>query len=231
MAVPLSRLLWVSLLICLPICAIGQSSSSPSSSSRQNHPAPKAQTKDGQLDPGSVTNSTYRNKSLSLTCEIPLGWVLRTDELNAPDEDSDDANTTAPPADSKQARVLLAAFSRPPDARGEDVNASIIIAAESASAYPGLKEAVQYLGPIAEVAKAQGFTMAHEPYEIAIGAKPLAREDFKRDVGTRVMRQSTLVFLAKGYAVSLTFIGGTEDDVEELIGALSFAAPAQATRP
>jgi hypothetical protein len=36
------------------------------------------------------------------------------------------------------------------------------------------------------------------------------------------MRQSTLVVLARGYAVSLTFIGGTEDEVEELIEGLSF---------
>jgi hypothetical protein len=42
------------------------------------------------------------------------------------------------------------------------------------------------------------------------------------------MRQSTLVMLARGYVVSFTFIGGTEDEVEELIQGLSFAA---ATKP
>jgi hypothetical protein len=54
-------------------------------------------------------------------------------------------------------RVLLAAFSRPPEARAEDVNGSILIAAESAAAYPGLKSAAQYFDPVTEVAKAQGF--------------------------------------------------------------------------
>jgi len=39
-----------------------------------------------------------------------------------------------------------------------------------------------------------------------------------------VMRQSTLVMLARGYAVSFTFIGGTEDEVEELMVGLSFGA-------
>jgi hypothetical protein len=42
------------------------------------------------------------------------------------------------------------------------------------------------------------------------------------------MRQSTLVMLAHGYVVSLTFIGGTDDEVEELVQGLSFAA---ATKP
>jgi len=118
--------------------------------------------------------------------------------------------------------VLLAAFSRPPEARAEDVNASILIAAESAAAYPGLKDAAQYFGPVTEVAKAQGFEIDDEPYEFAVGTKTVVRGDFQKDVGTRVMRQSTLVMLARGYAVSLTFIGGTEDEVEGLVQGLSF---------
>ena len=118
--------------------------------------------------------------------------------------------------------MLLAAFSRPPEARGEDVNSSILIAAESAEAYPGLKDAAQYFGPLTEVAKAQGFSVDEEPYEYAVGAKKLVRGDFHKDVGTRVMRQSTLALLSHGYAVSITIIGGTEDEVEELIDGISF---------
>jgi len=117
--------------------------------------------------------------------------------------------------------VLLAAFSRPPDARGEDVNSSIVIAAESVEAYPGLKEAAQYFGPLTEVATAQGFTVDEEPYEVEIGTRKLARGDFHKDVGSRVMRQSTLVILARGYAVSITLIGGTEDEVEQLIDGIT----------
>jgi len=129
--------------------------------------------------------------------------------------------TTEP---SQGARVLLAAFSRPPEARGEDVNASIVIAAEPAATYPGLKEAAQYFGPLTEVAKAQGFTVDQEPYEMEVGTKVVVRGDFHKDVGSRVMRQSTLVFLAQGYAVSITVIGGTEDEVEELIDGVKFGA-------
>jgi hypothetical protein len=121
-------------------------------------------------------------------------------------------------------RVLLAAFSRPPMAQGEDVNSSILIAAENAAAYPGLKDAAQYFGPITEVAKAQGFDVDEEPYEFTVGTRTLVRGDFEKNVGTRVMHQSTLVILARGYVVSFTFIGGTEDEVEELIGNLAFPA-------
>jgi len=130
----------------------------------------------------------------------------------------------------KGSRVLLAAFSRPPEARAEDVNSSILIAAESVAGYPGLTDAAQYFGPVTEVAKAQGLEMDDEPYEFVVGSKKLVRGDFQKDVGTRVMRQSTLVVLVRGYVVSFTFIGGTEDEVEELVDGLSFGAGVNSTK-
>ena len=188
----------------------------------------KPATQDSILDSGTVTNGVYHNKSLALSCKIPPGWVLRTDELNArqkqEEEKKEEETQTKPatPASSAGAKVLLAAFSRPPEARAEDVNSSILIAAESAAAYPGLTEAAQYFFPLTEVAKAQGFTPDEDPYEIAVGTKTLPRGDFHKDVGTRVMHQSTLAMLSHGYAISITVIGGTDDEVEDLIDGLGF---------
>jgi hypothetical protein len=191
------------------------------------------------MDAGTVSNGVYRNKTFGFTCKIPPGWVLRTNEMNEREEDADSRTKDRPGGEEKsqpsgpQSRtdvdrksgggsVLLAAFSRPPEARGEEVNASIVIAAESAATYPELQEAVQYFGPLTEVAKAQGFTVDEEPYEIAMGTKILVRGDFHKDVGTRVMRQSTLAMLSHGYAVSITVIAGTEDELEDLMDALDF---------
>ena len=204
-----------------------QSGSSSSNSPKHIKPAPAAA--ESGLDAGSVTNGLYRNKTLAMSCKIPPGWVLRTDEMNARDEGADQPPSgaaKAPAAEAKDARsgkVLLAAFSRPPAAQGQEVNSSILIAAESVSAYPGLTEAGQYLQPLTEVAKAQGFDVDEDPYEIAMGEKVLVRGDFHKDVGSRVMRQSTLAFLSHGYAVSITVIGGTEDEVEDLIDGVEFA--------
>jgi len=203
-----------------------------SSASQSSQAARKITHADSSLDAGSVTNGVYRNKTLGFTCRIPAGWVLRTDEMNARDEQSagnqsaDSSKTGPAAASSAGAKVLLAAFSRPPDAKGEDVNSSILIVAESAAAYPGLKDALQYFDPLTEVAKAQGFEIDEDPYEIAIETKTLVRGDFHKDVGTRVMHQSTLAMLERGYAVSFTVIAGTDDDVEDLIDSLDFGANA-----
>jgi hypothetical protein len=203
------------------------SSSGAASSSRQVKKS--ASGAPSKLDPGTVSVGTYRNPALGFTCKIPAGWVLRTEEMNA--RQSESAKAEKPAADSgKAGRVLLAAFSRPPEARAEDVNASILIAAESAAAYPGLTDAAQYFGPVSEVAKARGFEVVEEPYEFVAGTKTMVRGDFQKDVGTRVMRQATLAMLARGYVVSFTFIGGSEDEVEELVRELSFAVGGKAVR-
>ena len=209
-------------------------SSASSSSSVKSTKKPAAEANSG-LDSGSIANGVYTNKTLALSCKVPPGWVLRTDEMNAREEQKEAekevkkegdaaAQPTSTQASSAGAKVLLAAFSRPPEARADDINASIVIAAESISSYPGLTEAAQYFFPLTEVAKAQGFTADEEPYEIAIGSKTLVRGDFHKNVGTRVMHQSTLTMLSHGYAISITVIGGTDDEVEDLVDGLSFAA-------
>jgi len=206
-----------------------QSSSSSAKPTKKSDASPAA-----GIDPGIVTNGVYRNKTLTLTCKIPEAWVLRTDEMNARDEfarnveekkaEADPAHYAAPPASSAGAKVLLAAFSRPPEAKGEEINSSILIAAESASSYSGLTEAAQYFYPLTEVAKAQGFALEEDPYEVAIGTKTLVRGDFHKNVGRRVMHQSTLAMLSRGYAISITVIAGSDDEIEDLIDGLTFSA-------
>ena len=217
-----SRVLWSCFCATLAIAQTSLTQSSPPSTSSSRHVS-KAASSLNSPDPGSLGAGSYRNTTFGFTCKIPAGWVLRTDEMNTTnrEEGKDSANKVADAA--KAGRVLLAAFSRPPEARAEDVNASILIALESVDKYPGLTEAAQYFGPVTEVATAKGFAIDEEPYELEIGGKTLVRGDYEKDVGTRVMHQSTLVMLARNYAVSFTFIAGTEDDVEDLVEGLTFS--------
>lgn len=211
-------------------CTVALRGQTPAVSSSSKPVKKSTSAASSPLAPGSVSAGVYLNRALGFTCKIPPAWVLRTEEMNAREAEGAMVGESKSANDGKTGRVLLAAFSRPPMAHGEDVNASILIAAEPASAYPGLKDAAQYFGPLTEVAKAQGFDVDEQPYEFAIGAKTVVRSDFEKDVGTRVMHQSTLAVLARGYAVSFTFIGGTDDEVEELIEGLSFTAAAKPAR-
>ena len=102
------------------------------------------------------------------------------------------------------------------------LDSSVVIAAERLSAYSGMKSATDYFGPLTELATAKGFQAEEEPHEFSVGATHLVRGDFSKARGTLTMRQASLVMLEKGYAVSFTFIGGSEDEMNELIEKLSF---------
>ena len=165
-------------------------------------------------DPGAITNGVYRNSFFGFSCKLPFGWVDRTQDMGK--------SATEGLPDPKKSMVLLAEFERPPEAIGETVNSAIVIAAEPASAYPGLRNAEHYFGPLTELTKSKGLTVINEPYDYPVGAKTLVRGDFSKPVGKLTMHQSTLVMMEKGYVVSFTFIAGIEDEVDGLIEGLSF---------
>jgi hypothetical protein len=162
-------------------------------------------------DPGELSGSVYRNASFGFTYKMPYGWVDRTAEMR--EAATDPAKET----------VLLGVFERPPEANGEGVNSGVVIAAESAASYPGLKSAAQYFGPLEEITKAKGLTVANAPFEFPVDGKPIVRADFVKPLGGGAsLCQSTLAWLAKGYVVSFTFIGSSEEEVQHLLEGLRF---------
>jgi hypothetical protein len=172
------------------------------------HPAPPA--KSSPPDPGVIADGMYRNSAFGFSYKLPFGWVDRTAEM----QDGSSAASTS--------RVLLAIFERPPQATGDGINSAVVIAAEPLPA--GMKTAAEYLESLSDLTTAKGFK-AEEAQELLVGgATRLVRGDFSKPRGTLTMRQTSLVTLAKGYAISFTFIGGSEDEVSELIEKLSFAA-------
>jgi hypothetical protein len=164
-------------------------------------------------DAGSIADGVYRNPTFGFTYKAAFGWVDRTREMR---EDDEDSNST------KKSILLLATFERPPEATGDSVNSAVVVAAEEVASYPGLRSAEQYFGPLTELTKAKGLTVVNEPYEFQVGDRQLARGDFSKALGNLTMHQSTLVMMEKGYVVSFTFIGGSEDEADELIEGLSF---------
>ncbi len=167
-------------------------------------------------DFGAITDGTYRNTAFGFTYKLPFGWVDRTREMSEDSTQEPDSN------DPKKSTLLLAAFEHPPEATGETVNSAVVVAAEAASSYPGLHDAQQYFGPLTELTKSKGLKVINEPYDYRVGAVQLVRGDFSKPLSTLTMHQSTLVMLEKGYIVSFTFIGGSEDEVDTLVETLSF---------
>ena len=169
----------------------------------------------------------YRNATFAFRYEIRYGWVDRTKDMRE-QQDDEKPQLNGEKAGAKN-DVLLAIFERPPDAAGNTVNSAVVIATESADAFPGLKRADQYLGPLTEFAVAKGFKAEGDPVTIQIDGRELVRADFSKPLGEKVtMHQSTLVVLIKGQVVSFNFIAGTEDELDDLVNRLHFV-PSKST--
>ena len=154
----------------------------------------------------------YRNKTFGFRAAIPYGWVDRTKEMQ-------EGN------DAAKAQVLLAVFEHPPEATADAVNSAIVIASESVTSYPGLKKAEDYLGPLTELTTAKGFKADGDAAIIEIDARELVRADFTKALNDKlIMYQSTLVLLTKSQIVSFTFIAGSSNELDDLIGGLHFGA-------
>ena len=161
-------------------------------------------------EPGAIRAGTYHNSALGFSYKLPFGWVDRTAYMQ------DDS------ADASKSRLLLAVFERPPEATGDTINSAVVIAAEPLSA--GMKTAAEYFESLSALAAAKGFETKDEPREFSVGTTRLVRGDFSKARGTLTMYQTSLVNLEKGYAISFTFIGGSAEEVNELIEKLSFAS-------
>jgi hypothetical protein len=179
-------------------------------------PKAPARAKSSVAEAGAISDGIYRNPTFGFSYKLPYGWVDRTRDMQ-----DDSTNASNPAAKSL---LLLAVFERPPEAAGDTINSAVVIAAEPRSSYSGMKTAADYFGPLTELATAKGFQAVGEPYASSIGATQLVRGDFSKLRGTITMRQTSLVVLERGYEVSFTFIGGSEDEVSELIEKLSFVS-------
>jgi hypothetical protein len=191
---------------------------------------PLPEEKCGPLD-GQILNCP----KFGFRYKVIFGWVDRTavmqqDESLPEQSASDPSKPTSPaadqpkPASSDSSKTLLAVFERPPGAPGETINSAVVIAAEPLTNYHGIKTAADYFSPITELAEQRGFKVINEPHVFALGAKQLVRGDYSKERGKLTMWQSSLVMIEKGYIVSFTFIGGGEDEVNDLIRDLVFSA-------
>jgi hypothetical protein len=173
-------------------------------------------------DLGAITDGVYRNSAFGFTYKPVFGWVDRTREMR----DDSDQDSSADSTGSKKSILLLAVFERPPESPGDSVNSAVVVAAEEVASYPGLRSPEQYFGPLTEVIKSKGLTVVNEPYEFRVGETELIRGDFSKPLGNLTMHQSTLVIIDRGHVVSFTFIGGSEDEVDQIIEGLKFATKA-----
>lgn len=197
---------------------------------------------------GPVNNGQLKCLRFGFIYKLPFAWVDRTQDMQVAGGDSPDQaakGSAGPEADAGstgqdhtaasphvgKSETLLAVFERPPAVPADTINSAVVIATESREIYPTVKTAADYFGAISDLAEQRGLKAASDPYAFAIGTKQLVREDFAGERGKLPIFQSTLAMIEHGWIVSFTFIGGSDDEVDDLVDNLSFAGnPRQAAR-
>lgn len=160
---------------------------------------------------------------------------MNSNEMNAEEVPKPDSNSKEALREQTAdgAQVLLGVFERPPEAAADSINSGVVIASESAAAYPGLKRAEDYVGPLTEVATAKGFKSLGEAFSLEIESRRLVRADFSKSLDVRLpateshkneltMRQCTLIWMTKGRILSFTFIAESEEALDDIMDGLHF---------
>jgi hypothetical protein len=182
---------------------------------------------------GPLANQVLKCPEFGFSYQVIFGWVDRTADMqqdeSLPDQPSSESSTSPSPtghpqpASSNSSKTLLAVFERPPAAPGQTINSAVVIATEPLANYHGIKGAADYFSAITELAEQRGFKVVNEPHVFALGTKQLVRGDYSKDRDKLTMWQTSLVMIEKGSIVSFTFIGGSEDEVNDLISDLVFS--------
>lgn len=182
-------------------------------------------------DCGPLASQILRCPKAGFSYKVPFGWVDRTEDM----QESASANAAKSDKNASQGnadqagKTLLAIFERPPGTSGESVNSAVIIAVEERSAYPEVKTGADYFGPLSEIAEQRGFKMDGDPYSFSVGARQVVRGDFAGGDEKNPIRQTSLVLLEKGYVLSLTFLAGSDDEIDSLIENLTFTSTQRRT--
>jgi hypothetical protein len=175
-------------------------------------PQPPRKSVPPSSKPAESDTSIYRDPAFGFRYRIPYGWVDRTKDLQQGN-------------DSSKGEVLLAVFERPPQATGDTVNSAVVIGAEKLATDSGVKKAEDYLGTLVDLTTSQDFKLDGDPSELEIGPQRMVRADFSKALNDKVtMHQATLLMFSKGQILSLTFVAGSVDAVNDLIEGLSFSS-------
>jgi hypothetical protein len=176
-----------------------------------------------------LAGQSLRCPKLGFSYKVPFGWVDRTEQM----QDSA-ASTASSGSDDKHSpatgKTLLAVFERPPAIPGDDVNSAVLIAVEDRSAYPQVKTAADYFGPLADIAERRGIKLDGSPYSFSTGARQIVRGDFTGGDQKMPIRQSSLVIVEKGYILSFTFLASSDDEIEGLMESLAFLSTSRKSK-
>ncbi len=163
---------------------------------------------------GSIEKDVYRNLYFGLSYRIPEGLVVDTMDFTQKMEKHFEGKPRA------QTYVLLSAHEKSFWPKGRRI---IVLTADHAERYGGLKNGGVYLRKVVRYHREEGFKVLRESAQGLFGGQEFFRADFKKWKWADLLPvYVTAVFtVRRGYAVGFMLAANTKGTVEELAESLN----------
>jgi hypothetical protein len=205
--------------------------------------ANKSQGESAAFDPGAFSRDVYTNNFFGFRYQAPRGWTAHGEETNkeimAVGKSLVDQNTPTGKViadrSSERTHQLLTLFQYPLGTP-EVENQLVQILAEDVRFAPGIRNGKEYLLNVKRVLKAMKTSpeFDDEPKEVTYGGQKMYRADITTKLPTKVVYQSVIATVSKGYAISFAFTSFSAEGRNNLVktlDSLQFEAPENAPAP
>jgi hypothetical protein len=174
-----------------------------------------------EIDFGTISNSVYHNNYLGFSVTIPTNWSLQDQEAQRQLARKglsmvagDDKNLNAAlKASELQSLNLFGAFKYP---RGAPVtnNPAVMAVAENVRQLPGIQRGKDYLFHAKQLLQSGQIAISFptEIYTERVNGVDFDVMDVELSVGSRTVKEKYYATIRKGYALSLVFVSGSDQE-------------------
>jgi hypothetical protein len=155
-----------------------------------------------------VVGNVYSNSYFGFSYRIPTGMTSNLGTFRR----------RIKAGEHERTYVLLSAFSSVPPSKARP---GVVIMADEASPYGGLKDGAAYLKRITGTMIAQGWSVSGRPSERAFGGKKFFRADYEKLGGPFPVYEASVCTVLKGYALDFVFSSGSESGIESQVLSLN----------
>ena len=203
----------------------------------------KLQDDSTAFDPGAFSQDVYTNHFWGFRYEAPHGWTAHGDETKKEimavgkslvDQKTLTGKVVANRSDERT-HQLLTLFQYPLGTPGVE-NQSVQLLAEDVRFAPGIRSGREYLLNVGQVLRAMKTSpeFDEKPKEVTYGGQTMYRMDITMKLPTKVIYQSMIATVLKGYGIAFAFTSYSPEGRDKLVktlDSLQFEAPEKTAAP
>lgn len=169
----------------------------------------------GTPESGLVEKGTYGNSYFGLSYRPPQQLKINTDEYKR------ESKAGEQDKNRDKSYVLLSAHEVTAKIKVRD---GVVLVADDAANYGGLKDGSEYLRRMTRFYKSEGADVLHDSTPVTFAGHPFFRGDYRRAGLRQATYMTAIATVRRGYALCFIFTSGSPEGIESLVGSLQTLA-------